>query len=70
MKKLSKRTFFTEQFDKIYQSVNEIERRYIRLINNMPNVKKVYLIGEETERELEIISLKLNDLSNTKTNVR
>ena len=60
------KNIFTDQFDKIYQSVNDIERRYIRLVNNMTNIKKVYLITEETDDKLEVISSKLNDLSNTK----
>lgn len=63
---VKQKNIFTDQFDKIYQSVNDIERRYIRLINNMPNIKKVYMITEETDHKLEIISNKLNDLSNTK----
>lgn len=60
------KNIFTDQFDKIYQSVNDIERRYIRLVNNMTNIKKVYLITEETDDKLEVISSKLNELSNTK----
>jgi len=63
---VKQKNIFTDQYDKIYQTVNDIERRYIRLVNNMPNVRKVYLISDEDEQKLEIISIKLNDLSNTK----
>ncbi len=57
---------FTEQFDAIYQNVNDIERRYIKLVNNMENIKKVYLISEDADQQLDVIQAKLNDLSNTK----
>lgn len=57
---------FNQNFDVIYQKVNDIERRYIKLVNNMTTVKKVYAVSEDSDRELEIIKIKLNDLSNTK----
>ena len=57
---------FTANFDKIYTHVNDIERRYIKLVNNMPNVKRIYLITNEADQKLEVIKQKLNDLSNSK----
>lgn len=57
---------FTANFDKIYTHVNDIERRYIKLVNNMPNVKRIYLITSDADQKLEVIKNKLNDLSNSK----
>ncbi len=63
---VEQKTIFVEQFDQVYQRVNDIERRYIKLVNNMATVKKIYLISQESDSQLEVIKVKLNDLSNTK----
>lgn len=63
---VKKKDIFQAEFDTIYGRVNDIEKRYIKLVNNMNTVKKVYLTTDDADAELDALKIKINDLSNTK----
>lgn len=63
---VKKRDIFLAEFDPIYGRVNDIEKRFIKLVNNMGTVKKIYQISEDADTALETLKVKINDLSNTK----
>lgn len=50
---IEKQREFAARYDKTYLHVNELEQRYIRLVNRMPQVKEYYQINPVYEKKLE-----------------
>lgn len=50
---IEKQKEFAARYDKTYLHVNELEQRYIRLVNRMPQVKEYYQINPVYEKKLE-----------------
>jgi septation ring formation regulator EzrA len=59
---IEKQREFTAEYDKTYLHVNELEQRYIRLVNRMPQVKEYYLINPEYEKKLEVANTNVNTM--------
>lgn len=59
---IEKQREFTAQYDKTYLHVNELEQRYIRLVNRMPQVKEYYQINPLYERKLEEANSNVNTM--------
>lgn len=60
------RAKFEEQNDEIYRIETLIERRFIKLCNNVPEVSKVYVINEEHTQNIEKIRESINRVGNLK----
>lgn len=59
---LDKQREFTAGYDKTYLHVNELEQRYIRLVNRMPQVKEYYQINPVYEKKLEEANSNVNTM--------
>ncbi len=60
------RTKFEGENDEIYRVETVIERRFIKLCNNVPEVAKVYVINEEHRQNIEQIRESINRVGNLK----
>ena len=56
------RTIFEENNEITYQTVNTIERRFIKLCNSIPEVAKVYVINEDHQSKINSIQNDINKL--------
>lgn len=56
------RRFFEEENESIYQTVNTIERRFIKLCNYIPEVSKIYIINDEHQSKINSIQNDINKL--------
>ncbi len=54
------REVFERENDEVYATVNDIERKFIKLCNNIPEVKKIYKISEEEESKINEIQNSIN----------
>lgn len=53
---------FERDNDATYQTVNTIERRFIKLCNNIPEVEKIYVINDEHKSKITSIQNDINKL--------
>lgn len=60
------RKLFEEANDEIYHNVNIIERRFIKLCNNIPEVEKVYVINQEHKDKINAIQEDIDRLGGLK----
>ena len=60
------RTKFEGENDEIYRVETVIERRFIKLCNNVPEVAKVYVINDEHRQNIEQIRESINRVGNLK----
>ena len=56
------RVEFESESASVYKSVNTIERRFIKLCNNIPGVEQYYIINEEHKSKINEIQLEINKL--------
>jgi len=56
------RVVFEEENETTYQTVNTIERRFIKLCNTIPEVGKVYIINDEHQGKINSIQNDINKL--------
>lgn len=63
---IEKQQEFAGHYDKTYLHVNELEQRYIRLVNRMPQVKEYYQINPLYEKKLEEANANVNVMMNVK----
>lgn len=56
------RDIFESDNNITYQTVNTIERRFIKLCNTIPEVSKIYVINEEHQSKINIIQNNINKL--------
>ncbi len=59
---LQKQQEFGELYDSTYLHVNELEQRYVRLVNRMPQFKEYYQIDIVYEKKLEDASVYINSM--------
>ena len=52
--------------DKVYSYANSIDKKYIRLCNSLPEVKKIYVISEEENAKIGAIKVLVNKAGATK----
>lgn len=60
------RIIFEAEFDRSYNEVKDLERKFIRLANTMPQIKTVYAIPQENEHQIEEIKEKIDYVSSLK----
>ena len=56
------RSDFEVNNEAIYREVNNVERRYVKLANNVPEIEKVYVINDEHKEKLEKIHKDVDEL--------
>jgi septation ring formation regulator EzrA len=60
------RLTFEQECDGIYQKDTQIEKKYIKLCNGLPAVKKIYLITDEEQVQIDGIKNQINKAGATK----
>ena len=60
------RVSFESDCDKVYSYANSIDKKYIRLCNSLPEVKKIYVISEEENAKIGAIKVLVNKAGATK----
>lgn len=60
------RVSFESDCDKVYSYANSIDKKYIRLCNSLPEVKKIYVISEEENSKIGAIKVLVNKAGATK----
>lgn len=60
------RGVFENECDSSYQTVNLVEKRYIRLCANIPEVNKVYVLSKDSEAKMNEIKTIINQVGATK----
>ncbi|MCX5774963.1 MAG: hypothetical protein NTV44_01100 [Firmicutes bacterium] len=60
------RDIFTNEYQGIYDSVNVLQQRFIRLSNNLPAVKKVYVVDDIYSNKVTEIQADVNAVGNVK----
>ena len=60
------RDYFRANYDKVYQSVNNVEKMFLRICGIMPKIKDVYLITRQDEEKIESLSESVDELGNSK----
>ena len=63
---IDKQREFGELYDQTYLHVNELEQRYVRLVNRMPQVKEYYQINPLYEKKLEEAHVYINSMMGVK----
>lgn len=60
------RKTFEENSERVYEEETAFETDFIELCHSLPNVRKIYLLEEEQEKELEEIQNQINRASTSK----
>lgn len=60
------RVIFERECDAIYEEDNQIDKRYIKLCNTLPDVKKIFIVTEEEQSRLDLIKNQINKAGATK----
>ena len=60
------RDIFTNEYQGIYDTVNVLQQRFIRLSNNLPAVKKVYVVDDMYSNKVTEIQADINAVGNIK----
>ena len=60
------RLVFEHECEAIYGEEAEIEKKYIRLSNSLPDVNKIYVIPQEAQNQLDSIKVLINKAGATK----
>ena len=63
---LSSRVYFNENYSRIYNQVNEVEKMFLRICAMLPEIKQVYLISDEENEKIENLSVSVDNLSSAK----
>ena len=60
------RTTFESECDSIYAAEASIEKRYIKLCNSLPSVKRIFVISGEEQAKIDSIKVQINRSGATK----
>ena len=60
------RDYFKGHYDFVYQSVNNVEKMFLRICAILPEIKKIYLISPNEEERIESLGKSVDDLGNSK----
>ena len=63
---LASRDYFHEHYETIYNEVNDVEKRFLRICALLPEIKKVYLISEEDDAKIASLSNSIDSLGSSK----
>ena len=60
------RDYFRGHYDFVYQSVNNVEKMFLRICAILPEIKKIYLISPSEEAKISSLGKSVDDLGNSK----
>ncbi len=60
------RDYFKGHYDFVYQSVNSVEKMFLRICAILPEIKMIYLISPAEEAKIESLGKSVDDLGNSK----
>lgn len=60
------RDYFRENYERIYDQVNNVEKMFLRICALMPEIKQYYLISEEETSKIDALSVDINNLGSSK----
>ncbi len=60
------RDYFKEHYDFVYQSVNNVEKMFLRICAIMPEIKEIYKISETEIEKINSLEKSVNNLGNSK----
>lgn len=60
------RDYFKGHYDFVYQSVNYVEKMFLRICAILPEIKNIYLISPAEEAKIESLGKSVDDLGNSK----
>lgn len=60
------REYFRNNYERIYNQVNEVEKMFLRICAVLPEVKQYYLISDEETAKIDTLSVAVNNLGNSK----
>ena len=63
---LVSREYFNQNYTRIYNQVNEVEKMFLRICAMLPEIKELYLISDEENAKIEALSTSVDDLSSAK----
>ena len=63
---LSARQYFRDNYEQIYRDVNEVQKTFLKLSSMLPQIQKIYLIGQEQMNKIDELSKAVTDLGNSK----
>lgn len=60
------RDYFREHYDFVYQSVNNVEKVFLRICALLPEIKNIYIISPTEIEKIDSLGKSVNDLGNSK----
>lgn len=63
---ISAKDYFRGHYDFVYQSVNEVEKMFLRICALLPEIKNVYLISESELNKIKDLEQSISELGNAK----
>ncbi|MCQ2742293.1 MAG: septation ring formation regulator EzrA [Bacilli bacterium] len=60
------RVIFERECGGIYEEDNQIDKRYIKLCNTLPDVKRIFVVTDEEQSKLDLIKNQINKAGATK----
>ena len=63
---ISARDYFKGHYDFVYNSVNNVEKMFLRICAILPEIKKIYKISPSEEEKIESLRKSVDDLGNSK----
>ena len=63
---LSARDYFKGHYDFVYQSVNNVEKMFLRICALLPEIKLIYIISPSEEEKIKTLGKSVDDLGNSK----
>ena len=63
---VASRDYFRQNYDRIYNQVNDVEKMFLRICALLPEIKNYYLIPDEEMAKIDELSVSINNLGNSK----
>ena len=60
------RDYFREHYDFVYQSVNNVEKVFLRICALLPEIKNIYIISPTEIEKIDSLGKSVDDLGNSK----
>ena len=59
---LEAREYFKSHYDGVYQSVNDVEKVFLRICAILPEIKKIYKISQAEIEKINVLEKSVDDL--------
>lgn len=65
-KEVEARSYFRDNYESVYRDVNEVQQTFIKISSMLPQIKNVYMIGQDQEDKIKELSVAVTNLGNSK----